>query len=121
MPKSNEYMECVAYWKWSQTNPVLRKYLIKHVNEGKRTKLTGHYLNRIGMRKGLPDYQLPLGNGNWIGFWLEMKPRNQKNFKKKPEQVEWIEKLRLVGHYANFSYGWEDAMHQTLDYINNKI
>lgn len=118
---SSEYQECLAYWQWAQHYPIVKEFLIKHVNEGKRSKMTGHRLNMIGMRKGLPDYQLAIPNKTYYGFWLEMKKKEEKCKEKREEQVEWINKLRSIGHYANFAYGWEDAVDQTLGYINNRI
>lgn len=115
-----EYEECKAFFEWAQLLPIVSKYLIKHVNEGKRSKITGLYLQRIGMRKGLPDYQLPISNGKWFGLWIEMKRRtNNKSHSK--EQCEWIDNLIKVNQFATFAYGWEDAVRITTDYLNKKI
>jgi hypothetical protein len=118
---STEMQECKAYWQWAQTVPILRDYLFKIVNEGKRSVIYGHQLKLIGMRKGLPDYHLPVANNNWNGFWLEMKIRNKSEKSLPEEQKIWVEKLREIKHYASFAYGWEDASKKTLDYINNII
>ena len=117
----NEYQECRTYWEWAQHHPILANYLIKHVNEGKRSKILGHLLNLIGMRKGLPDYQLPISNDTYHGLWLEVKTQDERDKKQKKEQVDWLEKLRKAGHYANFAYGCDDAIQQTLDYLNNRV
>ena len=118
---ANEYKECAAYYEWAQYKPILKEYLIKHVNEGKRSKLLGHLLKLIGLRPGLPDYQLPIANLKYIGLWIEMKTIDEKNKKQKPLQIEWLEKLRKAGHYATFSFGWEDARDITVKYLNNLL
>lgn len=116
-----EYQECKAYWSWAQHHTILREYLIKHVNEGKRSYVSAKYLQLIGMRKGLPDYQLPIPNNKFHSLWLEMKRINQKNRKKDTDQLAWQERLLRAGHCAIFVYGWEDAAKITIAYLNNKI
>lgn len=115
----SEYHECLAYFKWAQSYPIVKDYLIKHVNEAPRTMLQAHYLTLIGLRRGLPDYQLPISNKNWKGFWLEMK--TLKGHRLREDQVSWIRKLKEIGQYADFSYGAEDAIKKTIDYLEDKI
>lgn len=117
----SEYQECKAYYAWAQHHPVLREYLYKIVNEGKRSIREGFFLKMIGLRAGLPDYHLPVPNNSYHGFWLEMKRRDQKNKKKHEEQLNWLDKLRKIGHYACYAYGWEEAARITEDYLNNRI
>ena len=118
---SSEYQECRAYFEWAQYHPTIKEYLIHHVNEGKRSRIMGNLLKLIGMRKGIPDYQLPLSNNNWHGFWIEMKTVDEHNKKQKKEQIDWINRLLLVKQYATFAFGCDDAIRLTLAYINNKI
>lgn len=117
----SEYQECCAYYEWAQYHPIVREYLIHHVNEGKRSIVSGKRLKLIGMRKGLPDYQLPIANQNWHGLWLEMKTPDQKTKKQKIEQIEWVNKLLLVKQYACFAFGCDHAINLTLEYLNNKM
>ena len=118
---SSEYKECLAYYKWAQYTPIIRDCLIKHVNEGKRSVISGYCLKLIGLRAGLPDYQLPIATKNWHGFWLEMKTRDRIHTVKNTLQDEWIEKLTKLGHYATYAYGWEHAAELTMAYIKNKL
>lgn len=116
----NELDECRAYWQWAQKIPVLRDYLYKILNEGKRSPIFGRHSQMIGWRKGLPDYHYPVSNGKFHGFWLEMKRRDNKG-KIHEDQRLWIEKLLKIDQYATVAYGWEDAVEKTLRYINNQI
>lgn len=118
---SSEYQECKAYFTWAQFNPILKEYLYKIVNEGQRTPKSGFFLKLIGMKAGLPDYHLPVANDRYHGLWLEMKKRNQINMAKRLTQSDWLEKLKKIGHYADYAYGWEHAAKITMDYLNNKI
>jgi hypothetical protein len=121
MKQPTEMQECQAYWQWVQTVPVLRDYLYKIVNEGKRSLIAGRQLKNIGLRKGLPDYHFPVPNDNWYGFWLEMKTRNAKENHISEHQKEWQDKLLRINQYATFAFGWEDAIQKTMDYLKNRL
>ncbi len=125
-PVISEYQECKCYWKWAQTNPITAEYLVKHVNEGQRQSWYVKALQYIGMRKGLPDYQLIWPNQNWGALWIEMKRRDEKSkcgkrTEHQQRQDEWIERLKSAKHYATYAYGWEDAMRITNEYLTDKI
>lgn len=119
--RRSEYHECKLFFEWAQHHPLLREFLIKNANEGKRTPVECHYLKLIGFRKGLPDYQLPVPNQRWSGLWIEMKRTVERTRSKRPEQIEWIRKLKEIRQFATFAYGWEDAARITSDYLNNII
>jgi hypothetical protein len=116
---SSEYDECLAFFKWAQFNPLLREYLIKIPNEGKRNAFTGYCLKVIGLRAGVPDYFFPVPNEKYHGLWIEMKA--VKGSTTRDNQKEWIEKLKKIGHYATYAYGWQDAAKIATDYLTNKI
>lgn len=117
----SEMEECRAYWEWAQKIPVLKDYLYKIVNEGKRSPIAGRHLKNIGLRKGLPDYHFPVPNDNWYGFWLEMKTRDGQEKHISDCQKEWRDKLLRINQYATFAFGWEDAIQKTMDYLKNRL
>lgn len=121
LPYPNEYQECKAFFEWACLNPKLREFLIKHVNEGKRSKLGGWFLQLIGLRKGLPDYQFPVRNNKFIGLWIEMKTRDEVNRAQKKEQIDWLKKLQDEGHYATFCFGCDHAIQVVTDYLQNRL
>lgn len=117
----SEIQECVAYWEWSQNIPVLKDYLYKIPNEGKRSLSYGKKMKMIGLRSGLPDYHYPIPNETFNGFWLEMKTRDKKNHSLPDLQKIWLNKLNKANHYATFAFGWEDAAEKTISYIKNLL
>lgn len=119
--KATEYEECEALWQWAQLTPVVKDYLFKIVNEGKRSKWYGQQLRNIGLRPGIPDYCLPIPNNNFHALWLEMKTKHLKGSVFAPTQIEWMSKLNHAGYYATFVFGWEDAVRVIKDYLNNLI
>lgn len=119
--KPRESEECRAFWQWAQYFPEIREYLIKIVNEGERSVITGKNLKDIGMRPGIPDYFFCFPNSKWHGLWIEMKRKGDEARPANKLQLEWISKLRRVGYYATFCYGLEHAQTIIMDYFNNRI
>lgn len=118
---ATEYQECRTFFSWSQYNPRIKGFLIKHVNEGKRSRLLGRLLKLIGLTPGLPDYQLLLSNKNWNGLFIEMKTVDEKGKKQPINQVNFIKKLISKGYYATFAFGADEAIKITENYLNDKI
>jgi uncharacterized protein YecT (DUF1311 family) len=118
---ATEYQECKAYWEWAQLNPTLREFLKKDMNEGKRSAITGYYMQCIGMRKGFPDYELPVPNKKYHGLYIEMKRASARGKALRQEQLDWINRLNRIGHYATFAYGADEAIRITTDYLNNRL
>ncbi len=116
-----EYQECKTFWDYALYHPLMRDYLIKLTNEGKREAWYGRSLLNIGMRPGIPDYFYPLPNGRWGGLWLEMKRSDGQKARKNLQQEQWIEKLLAIKHYACYAYGAEHAMEIWKQYVNNEI
>ncbi len=117
----SEYQECKAFWKYANLSPKLSDSLIKHANERIGYSWFTKALVAIGMSPGLMDYQWPVPNQKYLGLWIEMKKRDQRDAPKKKEQEAWIEKLNKIGHYAAYAYGCEDAIRIYTDYVNNKL
>lgn len=117
----SEYQECVAFWQWSRFKPVLVEYLVHHVNEGKRSLCQGAKLKAIGMRKGLPDYQLTTPNEKYHSLWIEMKTKDKRNHEMPSEQIAWMHRLRKAGNFATFCFGADEAIRTVDLYLNNKL
>lgn len=114
----SEYDECKTFYEWTQWHPLLKGNVIKIVNEGRRSLHEGKKLKAIGLMKGVPDYCIAVSNNNWHSLWIEMK-RVGDNKKHSKEQVEWIDRLLKLGHYATFIAGCDEAIQVTTDYLNN--
>lgn len=84
-------------------------------NGGYRTKATGAKLQRIGVKKGVPDIGLPVARGKYIGLYIELKVGKNKPT---PEQRAWLSALNSNGSFAVVAYGWEQARDIILDYLS---
>jgi hypothetical protein len=79
--------------------------------------------------RALPDITAYEPRGKYFGLVLELKRKGTVIFKRDGalvadhhirEQHAMLERLRLLGYYAEFAIGIEDAMKQFNDYMNLK-
>ncbi len=112
---ATEFQEQVALVQWMNMQPRIRDFVIKLNNEGKRTPLQGHNLNRLGMHKGASDIFLAFPTREFRGLWLEVK-RNKKYTPSERNTDTWKDeelfqlKMKSVGYDAHFCYGWEHGV-----------
>lgn len=100
--------------EWKANSEPLYSYMHHIVNEGKRSFRTGRSLVRAGMKKGLPDYNLPLRTVRFAGLYIEFKTETGSLSQ---HQIEWIVKLRAVGHQVVVCRCLPDAQFITEQYI----
>ena len=87
-------------------------------NEGKRTKTSAGRLKAAGMRKGFPDISILSAQHGYGSLHLEFK--FGKNTVK-PEQRDWIIRLRRAGNRAEVVYSCEWAIHVTKLYYQGLL
>lgn len=99
---------------WMANSESLYSYLYHIPNEGKRTTYTGRNLVKAGLKKGVPDYHLPLPTNRWAGLYIEFKSESGRLSK---HQIEWCTKLRYVGHQVVVCRSLTSAQYITEDHI----
>ena len=121
MNRKTENSEQEAVFEWAQlmSNRYPELRLMYHIpNEGKRSAQNGAQLQRIGLKKGVPDICLPVPKGKFAALYIELK-RDMKS-KTTKEQMEYIAVLRNCGNCATVSFGADDAIDTILKYITQK-
>lgn len=111
----------MAYARWADT---VGLPLIHIPNEGKRSLSYGRRLKLMGMRKGVPDFFLPIMRKNYGGLFLEMKRKKTYTASEKKKwfnQEEWLSVLKKQGYCTGFAYGCEDAVKITTDYLRERL
>lgn len=108
-PVHHEDAEAEALWAWAQTVPQLREYLYHPANGGKRGVLEAMRFQKMGVRKGVSDYHLPVARGGFIGAWIELKPEKKHRSTVSDEQDKWLLKMDSLGHFVCVCYGFESA------------
>lgn len=80
-----------------------------------------------GMKRGFPDIQLPVTRGGYHGLFIELKIKPYRNHKNKviypkisDEQKWWIKELTRQGYRAVVCKGFDAAMIEILNYLQQE-
>jgi hypothetical protein len=118
MAPSETQIQCayVAWCRRLQTQlPALARGF--HPANGEhRTPATAAKLQRMGVRRGVLDWCLPVARGDFTALWIEFKKPREKPT---PEQAHEIEQLRLEGCRVEVCDDWERAAEITLEYLRH--
>lgn len=93
--------------------PELR-WLAAIPNGGKRSRKVGGELKAEGVRRGVPDYLMPVARGEYVGLAIELKTATGRP---SPEQRQWLAHLEAQGWHAVVARGWEQAWDVVRDYM----
>jgi hypothetical protein len=74
----------------------------------------GKALKDEGKKAGVPDLDLPVPRGPYIGLRIEMKAKGRKS---STDQLRWQRRLREVGHRVEVCIGWETAVAAIVSYL----
>lgn len=116
--ETQEQIAVMDWCRWQENHYPELKMIFHIVNEGKRSTRVGLELQKMGMKKGIPDICLPIPNGKYHGLWIELKADKTK--KATQSQVDWICRLRHQGYDAVVAYGAEEAIGIIKEYLNIK-
>ena len=72
-------------------------------NGGSRHKVEAKRMKRAGVKSGVPDLILP-------GHRIAVEMKRTSGSKTSPEQLEWVDKLRLMGWRVYIATGATDAI-----------
>ena len=116
-PRVSEHVEQATLIRWAQLHesrwPELR--LLHAIPNGEhRSKIAGSRLKAEGVRRGVPDLDLPVARGGWHGLRIELKAQGGRV---KPEQRQWLSDLTDQGYRAEVCVGWETARDLILEYL----
>lgn len=106
--------------KWSQQASIRQKWpelkLLFHIgNERFCTPAQGSQLKRAGIKKGVPDLDLPVPRGKYHGLRIEMKDEDGRTT---PDQDWWLGELREQGYFCEVCHGWQSATRVLEWYLN---
>lgn len=103
-------------FEWANYVPIVKEYLFHIPNGGSRNKIEAKNLKKQGVRAGVSDLFLAYPNTHYSGLWIELK-RKDKKAKLTDSQIEWLQKMRLIGYAAEVAYGFEDAKEKLMHYL----
>jgi hypothetical protein len=88
--------------------------LISIPNQGKRSYWQAQREVAAGLTKGVSDTFLAMPSSGKHGYWLELKSKGKKP---RPEQLEWMDKMRANGYAADWFDTWEAARDAIIKYL----
>lgn len=111
-PRHLESLEQRALIQWVQLN--LKIYpdleLIFAVgNGGVRSKVEAGIMKAEGVKAGVCDLMLPVARKGFHGMFIELKVSNRKEASVSRSQIDFIERVRRRGYFADVAYGWDEA------------
>lgn len=83
-------------------------------NGGHRSKAAAGKAKAEGVRRGVPDYLLPVPRGGFIGLAIELKALDGHE---STEQRAWRRALTEHGWQARVCFGWQAAWDALRDYL----
>lgn len=112
--------------KWVKQHSVIKKFLIKIGNEGKRTPAQGFHEKLMGLCVGASDLFLAYPNCSRTkaGLWIEVKrnmhyPPSARKSKSWVAEEAFIEDMKSVGFDGKFCYGWEEGRETIETYLRS--
>ena len=108
--RQHERNEQIQVFKWSAL--MVRKYpelelLYASANGGSRNVIEAGNLKRSGVKRGMPDINLPVSKQGYHGLWIEMKHGKHKQT---VEQERIMELLNEYGHACHICYNSGEAI-----------
>lgn len=103
--------------KWYGTVDALPALKLLHAipNGGQRNKAVAAKLKAEGVKPGIPDVNLPVARGQYIGLYIEMKKPTHSYVR--DEQTEKMMLLQVEGHYVAVCRTWREAVDTILGYL----
>lgn len=83
-------------------------------NGGHRSRRTAGAMKAEGVRRGVPDYCLPVARGGFHGLYIELKNATGRA---SLEQRQWIADLTEQGYRAVVVRQWEAAWDELRSYL----
>jgi hypothetical protein len=112
--ESQSQIAVMDHCRWRATQDARYANVVKVPNEGKRSASYGVRMKREGLAKGFPDLMVLYPMGGFHGMFIEMKREGEKV---RPEQREWISKLRRAGYLAGECYSADEAIRRIDSYL----
>lgn len=120
LPTEAEEQATLLNWCRMQEGRHPELGLLFHIpNGGKRGKAEAARFRAEGVKAGIPDLMLPVARGGKHGLFLELK--RKAGGRVRPEQKDWMDKLKEQGYEAQVCRGWEGAAEALLRYLEGGV
>lgn len=114
----SEIAEHNAFIDWVRLQPKIRNLLIHVPNEYAHGVIGGAIRKRLGVRKGVSDFFIPLPVKSYHGLWIELKRISGSKVSK--EQKDWLELMQSLDYKAEIAYGAGHAIDIVKRYMDSQ-
>jgi hypothetical protein len=114
----HQHAKKVAQWahKFMLGNGLSLSYFMRSLTGARGILRVATKLKAEGVKRGVPDYCLPVARGRYNGLYLELKaPGGRVTV----EQNWWIDKLEDQGYAAGVCYGADEAIRILETYLRD--
>ena len=116
--EAQEQAAVIDWWRFACRKYGVPEVALLHIaNEGTRSVVRGRLQKRQGVRAGVSDLFLSVARGEFCGLWIEMK---RQGGRVRPEQREFLEKMRELGYDGAVCHGAEAAIEKIHAYLMQK-
>lgn len=112
-----ETLESIAYVQWFQLQFPREFEFLWHVPNERSDPKEAKLLERMGVKAGIPDYEIALARGGYTGAHLELKATGRPPSSVTDKQRARIIALRKAGRFAYAAIGLDTLKRLTVDYL----
>ena len=113
--EAQEQAAVVEWWRFACKKYGVPEVSLMHIaNEGTGSVARGRLQKRQGVRAGVSDLFLSVARGEFCGLWIEMK---RIGGRVRPEQLEFLEKMRELRYDGVVCHGAEAAIEKIDAYM----
>lgn len=103
--------------KWPDLAPMM--YHVGNESGGSGSAQYGANLNRMGRKKGVPDWPVMVPSGGYHGLYIELKRSRKVDSSTSKEQKQFLLSAESLGYKCVIAYGFKAALKAIEDYFTN--
>lgn len=95
-----------------------------HVQNESGASGSGHYgamLNKMGRKKGVPDWLVMIPSNGYHGLYIELKREFKKDSSLGKEQKKFLLHAQSIGYQCVIAYGYKAALEAIKDYFAESV
>lgn len=119
-----ETKEQIVLFDWIRCHKDIEPYAFSIPNDGKRSKLMGWIMKKMGMKPGVSDIfiGIPINNigKQWHGMFLELKATDSYGVFRKPtiHQIKFQTNMRHRNYHCVIANGAQDGIEKIKEYLS---
>lgn len=100
---------------WPKLSPMM--YHIVNESGGTGSAQYGAQLNKLGRKKGVPDWPVMIPSNGYHGLYVELKRSRKVDSSTSKEQKEFLLMAESLGYKCVIAYGYKAALKSIEEYL----